>query len=101
MGLKRCEAGETGQASGCRKKQMADNDPKADVAIDELAAKVKRATPFTVRETRRVYRLRAERFIAVVAADTENEARALAAAYDLFGGDWRNPAFASAKMEQT
>jgi len=91
---------ETSQ-SGSGTKQMADEDPKADVGIDEVAAEVKKATPFTVREIRRLYRLRAERFVAVVAADREDEARALAAAYDLFGGDWRNPAFASAEVEET
>lgn len=80
---------------------MADDAPKADVAADDVATEVKKAAPFTVRETSRLYRLRAERFVAVVAADTEEEARALAAAYDLLGGDWRDPAFASAEVEET
>jgi hypothetical protein len=48
-----------------------------------------------------LYRLRAERFVAVVAADTEEEARALAASYDLLDGDWRNADFASAVVEET
>jgi hypothetical protein len=87
--------------SGSGTKQTADHGPKNDVAIDEAAVEVSKAAPFAVRETRRLYRLRAERVIAVVAADTEDEARALAAAHDLFGGDWRNSAFASAEVEET
>jgi hypothetical protein len=82
-------------------KQMADEDQKTEVAVDEVTAEVKKATPFAVRETGRLYRLRAERFVAAVAADTEEEARALAAAYDLLGGDWRDSAFASAEVEET
>jgi len=80
---------------------VADDDPKTDVATNEVVTEVTQAAPFTVRETRRLYRLRAERFIAVVAADTEDEARALAAAYDPFGGNWRHSAFASAAVEET
>jgi hypothetical protein len=80
---------------------MADEDPKAEVAIEEVAAEVKKAAPFAVRKTHQLYRLRGARFIAVVAADTEDEARALAAGCDHFGGDWRNPAFASAEVEET
>jgi hypothetical protein len=80
---------------------VADDDPKTDAAIDEVAAEVNQAALATVRETCRLYRLRAERIVVVVAADTEDEARALAAACKLFGGDWRNPAFASAEVEET
>jgi GGDEF domain-containing protein len=67
-------------------KRLMDDDLKANAAIDEVAAEVGHATPFTVRETHRIYRLRSERFVAVVAADTVEEARALAAGYDLRGG---------------
>jgi hypothetical protein len=57
--------------------------------------------PPTVRETQRLFRLRAARFLAVVAADTEDEARSLAACHDALGGDWRNPEFASSEFEDT
>jgi hypothetical protein len=77
------------------------DDPKPEAVTDEGAAEVSQPAPVTVRETRRLYRLRAERVVAVVAADTEDEARALAAGYGLPGGDWRNPAFASAEVEET
>jgi alkanesulfonate monooxygenase SsuD/methylene tetrahydromethanopterin reductase-like flavin-dependent oxidoreductase (luciferase family) len=82
-------------------KRSADDHSRANIVIDEAAAEVGHATPFTVRETRRLYRLRAEQFVAVVAADTEEEARALAASYDLLGADWRNADFASAEVEDT
>ena len=56
---------------------------------------------FAVRETQRLYRLKAARFLAVVAADTENEAHKLAAMQDAMGGDWCNPEFASSEFEDT
>jgi hypothetical protein len=77
------------------------DDPKPEALTDEGAAEVSQPAPVTVRETRRLYRLRAERVVAVVAADTEDEARALAAGYGLPGVDWRNPGFASAEVEET
>jgi hypothetical protein len=77
------------------------DDPKPEGVTDEGAVEVSQPAPVTVRETRRLYRLRAERVVAVVAADTEDEARTLAAGYGLPGGDWRNPAFASAEVEET
>jgi hypothetical protein len=57
--------------------------------------------PPAVRETQRLFRLKAARFRAVVAADTEDEARTLAASHDALGGDWRNPEFASSEFEDT
>jgi hypothetical protein len=57
--------------------------------------------PPAVRETRRLFRLKAARFLAVVAADTEDEARSLAACHDALGGDWRDPEFASSEFEDT
>jgi hypothetical protein len=57
--------------------------------------------PPAVRETRRLFRLRTARFLAVVAADTEDEARTLAACHDALGGDWCNPEFASSEFEDT
>jgi hypothetical protein len=48
-----------------------------------------------------LYRLRAARAVAVIAADRENEARALATRHDLQGRDWHSPAFASAEVEET
>ena len=56
-----------------------------------------------VRETRTLLRLapaadndlgRSSRQIAVVAADTEEEARQIASVHDAFGRDWRDPRFA-------
>jgi hypothetical protein len=79
---------------------MAD-DPKTEAATEESAAEISQPAPVTVRATCRLYRLRAERIVAVVAADTEDEARALAAGYGLPGGDWRNPSFAPAEVEET
>jgi hypothetical protein len=69
-------------------------------AADEVA-EVPADQPFTVRETGRLYRLKAARFTAVIAADTEDEARTLAARQDGMRGDWSNPNFASAEFEDT
>jgi hypothetical protein len=55
------------------------------------------------RETRTLFRLgpaadknlgRFSRQIAIVAADTEEEARQIASMHDAFGRDWRDPRFA-------
>src|SRR5260370_28083329 len=67
-----------------------------DVVADELVTQ-----PLSVRETQRLYRLKAARFLAVVAADTEDAARILAARHDALRGDWRNPEFASSEFEDT
>lgn len=67
-----------------------------DVVVDELVAQ-----PLPVRETQRLYRLKAARFLAVVAADTEEEARALAASHDALRGDWCNPEFACSEFQDT
>jgi hypothetical protein len=74
-----------------------DEFPEADDVVAEVAA----GQPFAVRETQRLYRLKAARFLAVVAADTEAEARELAARTDAIGGDWQNPEFASSEFEDT
>jgi hypothetical protein len=56
-----------------------------------------------VRETRTLFRLapaadkelgRSSRQVAIVAADTEEEARQIATMRDAFGRDWRDPRFA-------
>jgi hypothetical protein len=70
-------------------------------ATDELVVEVPAGQPFAVRETTRLYRLRATRLQAVVAADTEDEARSLAASHDTLRGDWSNPEFASSEFEDT
>jgi len=70
-------------------------------ATDELVVEVPAGQPFAVRETTRLYRLRATRFQAVVAADTEDEARSIAARHDALRGDWSNPEFASSEFEDT
>jgi len=64
----------------------------ADAAVSQSPA---------VRETHRLFRLKAARFLAVVAADREDEARSLAACHDALGGDWRDPEFASSEFEDT
>jgi hypothetical protein len=73
---------------------MAAEDEKLEV-VPERAVEV--------RETRTLFRLapaadsdlgRSSRQIAIVAADTEEEARQLASMHDAFGRDWRNPRFA-------
>ena len=57
-----------------------------------------------VRVTRKLFRLapvadndlgRSSRQVAIVAADTEDEARQIAAMHDAFGRDWRDPDFAA------
>jgi hypothetical protein len=79
----------------------AENVKDRSEAVDEVVAEVPASQPLVVRETPRLYRLTAARFLAVVAADTEDEARTLAASHDALGGDWRNPAFASSEFEDT
>ena len=63
-----------------------------------------------VRETRSLFRLapaadndlsRASRQVAIVAADTEDEARQIAFAHDVFGRDWRDPHFAACDSLET
>lgn len=76
-------------------------DAEQESLVDDFVAEVPSSQPFAVRETRRLYRLRAARFLAIVAADSEDEARTLAAGHDALGGDWRNPGFASAEFEDT
>jgi hypothetical protein len=58
-----------------------------------------------VRETRRLFRLvptagddlgPTSRPVAIVAADTEDEARRIASMHDVFRRDWRDPLFAVA-----
>jgi hypothetical protein len=68
---------------------------------DDVVAEVPAGQPLAVRETQRLYRLKAGRFVAVIAADTEDEARALAARQDGMRGDWSNPEFASSEFEDT
>jgi hypothetical protein len=64
-----------------------------------------------VRETRKLFRLapaadndlsRSSRQVAIVAADTEDEARQIASKHHAFGRDWRDPDFAAcAGLETT
>jgi hypothetical protein len=70
-------------------------------AADDVVAEVPAGQPFAVRETRRLFHLKAARSFAVVAADTEDEARSLAARHDALRGDWSNPEFASCEFEDT
>jgi hypothetical protein len=77
------------------------NTEKEFPAADDLVAEVAAGQPCAVRETQRLYRLKAARFLAVVAADTEEEARSLAAGHDALRGDWRNPEFASSECKDT
>jgi hypothetical protein len=71
------------------------------LAADDVVVEVPAGQPLAVRETQRSYRLRAARFQAVVAADTEDEARMIAASHDALRGDWSNPEFASCEFEDT
>ena len=73
---------------------MAAQDEKLEI-VPERAVEV--------RETRTLFRLapaadgdfgRSSRQIAIVAADTEEEARQIASMHDGFGRDWRDPHFA-------
>jgi hypothetical protein len=68
------------------------------------------ARPVEVSETRRLFRLtpaadndltRSSRQVAIVAADTEDEARQIASKHDAFGRDWRDPHFAVADAMET
>jgi hypothetical protein len=83
-------------------KPSVDDDAEGtSAAVDGAVVEVPASKPLAVRETQRLYRLHAARFLAVVAADTEDEARTLAAACDASRGDWRNPEFASSEFEDT
>jgi hypothetical protein len=73
---------------------MAAEDEKLEIVPDRAV---------DVRETRTLFRLapaadndlsRSSRQVAIVAADTEEEARQIASMQDAFGRDWRNPRFA-------
>jgi hypothetical protein len=83
------------------KPSIVENAERGLTAADDIVAEVSAPQPLAVRETRRLYRFQAARFLAVVAADTEAEARALAARHDALRGDWRNPQFATAEFEDT
>lgn len=63
-----------------------------------------------VRETHSLFRLtpaadnefsRSSRQVAIVAADTEDEARQIASLHDAFGRNWRDPDFAVADVMET
>ena len=73
---------------------MAAEDEKLEIAPERAVE---------VREMRKLFRLapaadsdlgRSSRQIAIVAADTEEEARQIASMHDAFGRDWRDPRFA-------
>jgi hypothetical protein len=73
---------------------MAAEDEKLEIAPEQAVE---------ARETRTLFRLapaadndlgRSSRQIAIVAADTEEEARQIASMHDAFGRDWRDPRFA-------
>ena len=83
------------------KPSIVENAESGATAADDFVAELPASQPLAVRETRRLYRLQAARFLAVVAADTEPEARTLAARHDALRGDWRNPQFATADFEDT
>jgi hypothetical protein len=80
---------------------MAVEDDKLEVVPDRAVE---------VRQTRTLFRLapaashdlsRTSRQIAIVAADTEDEARQIASMHDAFGRDWRNPHFAACESLET
>lgn len=79
---------------------MATDDEKVEIAPDRA---------IDVRETRRLFRLapaaanisRPSRQVAIVAADTEDEARQIASVHDAFGRDWRDPHYAICESVET
>jgi hypothetical protein len=77
------------------------NTKERSAGVEDVVAEVPVSQPVAVRETQRLYRLKAARFRAVVAADTEDEARALATRHDALPNDWCNPEFASSEFEDT
>lgn len=83
------------------KPSIVENAENECAVVDDVIAEVPALQPHAVRETQRLYRLRAGRFLAVVAADTEKDARGFAASHDALAGDWGNPEFASAEAEDT
>jgi hypothetical protein len=83
------------------KPPMIESAEREPAAIDDVIAELPALQPHAVRETQRLYRLTAGRFVAVVAADTEAEARSFAASHDALGGHWGNPEFTSAEAEDT
>jgi hypothetical protein len=83
------------------KPSIVEDVKSGSVTIDDAVAEVPVSQSLAVRETQRLYRLQAARFLAVVAADTEAEARTLAAIHDALRGDWCNPEFASSEFEDT
>lgn len=62
-----------------------------------------------VRETNLIFRLApvvpdlsvSSQQVAIVAADTEDEAREIASKHDVFGRDWRNPDYAACEFMLT
>ncbi len=71
---------------------------------------IKATEPLTVLETRTLYRLtpvmrddlsQASRQTAIVPADSEEEARRIAAIHDIRGNDWRDAGFASCDVIET
>jgi hypothetical protein len=73
---------------------MASEDEKLEIVPEQAVE---------VRETRTLLRLtpaapndvrRSSRQVAIVAADTEDEARQIASMHDAFGRNWRDPHFA-------
>jgi hypothetical protein len=79
---------------------MASDDDKLEILPDRA---------IEVRETRTLFRLapaaadlnQSSRQVAVVAADTEDEARQIAWKHDVFGRNWRDPHFAACESLQT
>jgi hypothetical protein len=85
---------------------MTADEGKPDLANVEVAPE----HPIEVRETRTLFRLvpvantdlsRSSRQIAIVAADTEAEARLIAFMHDASGCDWRDPQFAACEALET
>jgi hypothetical protein len=85
---------------------MAKDEDKPDEGTLEIVPE--RAVE--VRETRTLFRLapsstndlsRSSRQLAIVAADTEDEARQIASSHDAFGRDWRDPQFATCESLET
>ena len=78
-------------------------------SADDEGPEVMRVRTVDVRETTSLFRLspvssnlsRSSRQVAIVAADSEEKARSVAAKHDVFGRDWRDPRFAACESIAT
>src|SRR3981081_2492413 len=87
--------------SAMSKSSILENAKDELPATDELVVEGPAGQPFAVRETTRLYRLRATRFHAVVGGDTGDAAGSGGDSQGPLRGDWCSPEFASSEFEDT